>query len=54
MPKKTTNRKNAKILPATERQKRVKNINRRRTKTGIITRDVRRKSLTKSNKRLGK
>ena len=45
-------RKNARILSIQEKKKRVKNINQRRTKTSIVTRDIRRKSLTKKNKRL--
>ena len=47
-------RKNARILGVQERKKRTKNINTRRTKVSIIERDVRRKGVTKKNKRLGK
>ena len=47
-------RKNARILGVQERKKRTKNIETRRTKVSIVQRDVRRKGVTKKNKRLGK
>lgn len=47
-------RKNARILGVQERKKRVKNITTRRTKVSIVQRDIRRKGVTKKNKRLGK
>ena len=47
-------RKNKRILNVQEKKKRVKNINTRRAKIDITVRDVRRKSKTKKNKRLGK
>ena len=49
-----TLRKNARILGIQERKKRTKNIETRRTKVSIVQRDVRRKGVTKKNKRLGK
>lgn len=52
MAKKTKPRKNARLLGIEEKKKRVKNLGQRRTKTGIVTRDVRRKAQTKKNKRL--
>jgi len=47
-------RKNARLLSVQEKKKRVKNINTRRTKVSITQRDIRRKGVTKKNKRLGK
>ena len=49
-----TQRKNVRILGVQERKKRVKNLETRRTRVSIIQRDVRRKGVTKKNKRLGK
>jgi len=45
-------RKNARILGVQEKKKRIKTLGQRRTKSSVITRDLRRKSTTKSNKRL--
>lgn len=47
-------RKNARILSVQEKKKRTKNINNRRTKVDIVTRDIRKKSKSMTNKRLGK